>query len=238
MKRFILATLGILFLVACSDDRNLMIVQGDVDGLKKGTIYLQKYDGEKLVNLDSVVSEGSGKFHFEYPIESPEVFYLYLDLNKKEGTDFGDRLMFFGEKGVITINSRYEMFDINAKISGSESQKILDEYNKTMRKFSSRNIDLLELQVNAMKQGQTEKADSIRQVSEKNLLRRYLFALNFAMNHPDSYVAPYIALTDTYNANVKILDSLYGKLAPEVAESKYGKEFKKYLEDIKAKEKE
>lgn len=224
-----------LALISCSntEEKGTMTVEGNIDGLKKGKIFLQKYEDGKLINLDSIEAKGNGKFTFKQKIESPEVFYIYLDLNKKEGTDFGDRLLFFGEPKTITINSKHEMFDIHAKIEGSDSQKILEEYNKNMRKFGNRNVELLELQLNAMKEQKVQEADSINNLSEKNTLRRYLYTINFAITHPDSYVSPYIALVDTPDANVKYLDSIYKVLSPEVASSKYGKELKKYIEDIK-----
>lgn len=224
-----------LMLVSCSEttDKNTMVVQGNIDGLKKGKIFLQQYDNGKLVNLDSVEAKGNGKFTFKRKLEHPEIFYIYLDLNKREGTDFGDRLLFFGEPKTITINSKHDMFDIYAKIEGSDSQKILEEYNRNMRKFSNRNLELFEQQINALKSGKQEIADSINNLSEKNTLRRYLYALNFAITHPDSYVSPYIAVTDTPDANVKYLDSIYKILTPEVATSKYGIELKKHIEEVK-----
>ncbi|WGU67538.1 hypothetical protein QIU19_08180 [Capnocytophaga canimorsus] len=75
--------------------------------------------------------------------------------------------------------------------------------------------------------------DSLKELSEKNTLRKYLFSVNYAINHSDSYVAPYIALTDIFDANVKYLDSVYNKLSPEVAKSKYGKELQTHIEEVK-----
>ena len=233
--RKIVFLLSALALVSCSEteEKNTMVIKGNIDGLKKGKIFLQQYNDGKIINLDSVEAKGNGKFTFKRKLESPEVFYIYLDLNKKEGTDFGNRLLFFGEPTTITINSKHEMFDIHAKIEGSESQKVLEEYNKNMRKFGTRNIELLEQQLNAIKAQQQEKADSINKLSERNTLRRYLYALNFAITHPDSFVSPYVALVDTPDANIKYLDSIYKVLSTEVASSKYGKELKKHIEEIK-----
>ena len=159
-----------LLMIACdkTEEKDTMIVEGNIDGLKIGTIYLQKYVNDKLTNIDSVKAEGSGKFTFKYPLKSPEVFYIYLDLKKQAGTDLGDRLMFFGEPTTIQINSSYDMFEIKAKINGSTSQKEYNEYAHVMRQFSMRNAELLEKQVNAFKEGNTALTDSLNAVSEKN----------------------------------------------------------------------
>ena len=57
-----------------------------------------------------------------------------------------------------------------------------------------------------------------------NLLkRRYLYALNFASSNGDNVIAPYIALTEVSDANIKFLDTVASKLTEEVKVSKYGK---------------
>ena len=156
MKRLVIAMSALLMIVACDkEDKNTMIVEGNIEGLKMGTIYLQQYVNDKLTNIDSVVANGDGKFTFKRHLESPEVFYIYLDLKKQAGTDLGDRLMFFGEPTTININSAYDMFEVRANISGSQSQKEYNEYLHTMRQFGMRNAQLLEQQVNAFKAGKT-----------------------------------------------------------------------------------
>jgi len=98
-----------------------------------------------------------------------------------------------------------------------------------MSKFNIQDISLLEQAFKANSSNNQQLFDSIQILSERNTLRSYLFALNFAMINSDSYVAPYVAITDVSNANVKFLDSIYKKLSPEVAISKYGKSLKKLI---------
>jgi hypothetical protein len=71
--------------------------------------------------------------------------------------------------------------------------------------------------------------DSILEVNNKNELRRYLFAINYALNNKESVVAPYIAVVEIPEANPKFLDSIYSVLPDEVANSKYGKQLKSLL---------
>ena len=66
--------------------------------------------------------------HLRQNLESPEIFYLYL--NKEDHNDVNDRITFFGEPGNIKINTTWNTFDANAKISGSETQKKLEDYRK------------------------------------------------------------------------------------------------------------
>jgi len=223
MKQFYTALLSVLILASCkqSPTENTMVVSGQIKGLKKGTLYLQHIPDSTLVVIDSILIDGSGNFSFKTEIESPEVFYLYLD--KKDNNDINDRITFFGEPGNISINTQWNSFDLDPAIKGSASHEKFIEYRGMMSKFNIQDISLLEQAFKANNTNNQQLFDSIQILSERNTLRSYLFALNFAMNNSDSYVAPYVAVTDVSNANVKFLDSIYKKLSPEVAISKYGK---------------
>ena len=232
MKKLVLIVSFLLFLVSCGGDtENTMTVTGNVKGLKKGTLYLQRIADTTLVTIDSLNIQGNGAFTFKTELESPEIFYLYL--NKKDDNDFNDRLIFFGEPGIITINTAWNTFDNKAKISGSATHKKLEEYRKVMSKFNTNNLEYMQAIYDPILGKDPLAMDSISKLSEKNLLRGYLFALNFALNNRDSYIAPYIALNEVPDANKKYLDSINNSLTHEVANSKYGKALKNYLENLK-----
>ena len=74
-----LLTFVTLFIVSCNSDKNQMIVSGDVDGLRKGTIYLQKEQDSTIVSLDSVKITGDSNFELSTKINEPDIYYLYLD---------------------------------------------------------------------------------------------------------------------------------------------------------------
>ncbi|NKI27757.1 DUF4369 domain-containing protein [Arenibacter sp. 6A1] len=237
MKKILMAAAIALFISSCgSNAENTMTVTGNVKGLKKGTLYLQHVPDSTLVNIDSLSISGDGKFSFTTTLESPELFYLYLD--KKDNNDINDRITFFGEPGTITINTAWNTFDTNAKIEGSKTHEKLKEYQAVMSKFNTKNLDYLRASLDPKNQVNTAVMDSLQDLSDKNVRRGYLFALNFAMNNVDSYIAPYIAIKEVSDANIKYLDSINKSLTPEVAESKYGKELKKYVEASKAQAKQ
>jgi hypothetical protein len=229
MKHFYTALFSVLILASCkqSPTENTMALSGQIKGLKKGVLYLQHVPDSTLVVIDSVLINGNGNFSFKTELESPEVFYLYLV--KKDNNDINDRITFFGEPGNISINTQWNSFDLDPDIKGSISHEKFVEYRSMMSKFNIQDISLLEQAFKANSSNNQQLFDSIQILSERNTLRSYLFALNFAMINSDSYVAPYVAITDVSNANVKFLDSIYKKLSPEVAISKYGKSLKKLI---------
>ena len=113
MKNLFLVALTIGLFTSCNrETKNTMTITGNVKGLKKGTLYLQHIPDSVLVTLDSLKIEGDGNFTFKTELESPEIFYLYL--NKKDNNDINDRITFFGEPGIITINTSCNTFDFGA----------------------------------------------------------------------------------------------------------------------------
>jgi hypothetical protein len=70
----------------------MMELSGNIKGLKKGMIYLQKLEDSTLINLDSALIDGISTFNFKEVIKEPEVMYLYLNL--KDGSLKDVRLPF------------------------------------------------------------------------------------------------------------------------------------------------
>ncbi|MCJ7467911.1 MAG: DUF4369 domain-containing protein [Maribacter sp.] len=230
-NRFLFVILSILFISCEGDTKNTMTVTGHVKGLKKGVLYLQYIPDSTLVTIDSMAVDGDGSFLFKTEVEDPEIYYLYL--NKNDHNDINDRITFFGEPGVITINTSWQTFDTNPKIEGSKAHEKLMEYQKIMSRFNARNFELMNATMNSSNGLDSLQRDSIQRLLDKNVQRGYAFALNFALSNTDSYIAPYIALHEVSDANVKYLDSIYSTLSPAIAGSKYGRELKKYLEKQK-----
>ena len=119
-------------------DLDKMNVIGTIEGLRRGTLYLQKLEDTLLVSVDSTVIEGSPSFKFTSTLEGPEVFYLFLD--KIDGDSLNDRIPFFGEKGTIEINTLLKTFESSAQIKGSKNQELLQNYIRLKRKFNSQNF--------------------------------------------------------------------------------------------------
>ena len=61
-----------------------------------------------------------------------------------------------------------------------------------------------------------------------------MYTINFAINNKDSEVAPYLALSEIYDANIKYLDTINNQLTPKVKASKYGKQLQDYINKRKA----
>lgn len=228
----ILFLFAALILASCAKEQHDLTVKANIKGLKKGTVYLKKVKDTALVTVDSIVINGNSEFELYSDLQSPEVFFLYLDKNSSEK----DRIPFFADKGITEINTTLKNFVFDAKINGSSQQKTWDDYKLIMSRFNERNLNLIKENFEAQKNGDTSKFKDIQKEFDNLLKRKYLYTVNFALNNKNSEVAPYLALTEIYNAQVKYLDTINSVLTPEVKTSKYGKELQSFIDDIKSKE--
>ena len=234
MKK-VLAICLLTLLVACSAEKRQgnMIVQGQIKGLKKGTLYLQKMQDTIIVSIDSISLLGEDTFTLSDDVDSPVMYYLNFDKNSTQ-----EKVMFFGQQGTITINDQVKNFGVNTKIEGSENQKVYESYKKVTSRFQGKQLELLEANFKALKAEDQKAVDSIGEVSDRYVKRKYLYTIQFALQHPDAVATPYIALTELQAAKVKYLDSINNNLTEKIKNSTYGKQLDAFITRIKKEEQE
>jgi len=235
MKKISFLLLILLSITACSDKENNLLVKGQVKGLKKGTIYLQKIEDTLLINVDSVMIDGDANFELGDYLESPQIMYLFLE--KIDNAEFNDRIEFFAEEGEVTINTTLKNFEVDAEVIGSANQQKLMDYKKIMQRFNDKNLELIQKNFEAQRDNDEELIISTNEDFDKLLTRKYLYTVNYAMNNKDLEIAPYLALSEVFDANIKYLDTIYTSLTPEVKKSKYGKDLKSFLKERRKNEK-
>ena len=219
-KEFLIFSLLILTF-SCSTNEKKMIVSGNIDGLKKGTVYLQKQQDSIIVSIDSILLEGNSNFKFESEINEPDIYYLYLD--KNDGDSLNDIITFFGNNGEINIKTSLKNFDSSYEISGSKNTELLQEYLSIIRKFNLQNLDLLEIFYKAQIENNQIRIDSVNTQIENLIKRKYLYTLNFATNNSEFEISPYLAVSQIADANQEFLLKLYDTLPEKIKNSKYGK---------------
>lgn len=198
-----------------------MELSGNIKGLKKGMIYLQKLKDSSLINLDSTLIDGVSLFNFKEVIDEPEVLYLYLKL--KDGSLKDVRLPFFAEASEMNINTDLKNFVLGARITGSVNQNKVNEHQKIIDRFSDKNLELIEQRFKATQRSDDSLISEI-ETKQRNLISsKYLATVNFSIRNKHLEVAPYLMLNVVPNINEKYLDTVYQSLSPEIKDSKYGK---------------
>jgi hypothetical protein len=233
MKNSIIAFVTLLLLASCNknESKTNLHLTGNIKGLKKGTLYIQRAVDTTLVAIDTITIDGSSTFETDLDLKSPEMLYLFLDRGVSNSLD--NNLVFFAESGTINIETTLDNYLSDAKITGSKNNDLFQEYNKINNRFRDENLTLIEQKFKAIKSKNTKAVDSLGAKQDSNLKRKYLFATNFAINNKDYEIAPYIALSEIYDINIKYLDTIQKSMSPKVAQSLYGKKLTQYVATIK-----
>ncbi|WP_104734424.1 DUF4369 domain-containing protein [Hanstruepera ponticola] len=216
-----------LLIVSCANEKQHdLTVKGTIKDLKKGTVYLQKVEDSTLINVDSMTITGQKEFILHSDLESPEVFYLHLN---KTNEDSDRKIVFFADKGTTEIHTTLKDFAFNAEIKGSSQQEKLEEYLKMMERFNDKNLDLIKTEYDAKAANDSTLIEENQKAFENLLKSKYLYTVNFAVTNNDSELAPYLALTEIYDAQIKWLDTINNALTPKIKNSKYGRELESFI---------
>ena len=218
-----------ILIISCTQPSKNTTVSGNIKGLQKGTLYLQHVKDEGFTTLDSLEMTSTTDFQLGCDLDEAEV--LFLSLSKEIDAE---RISFFADQGHTTINTTLKRFKYDAQIEGSDQQKLLESYYKNIERFKNQKLELIEAQLNAQKDGNLERSDSLQVKINKIVQRSYLYSINFALNNKDSEVAPFVAVSEIYDANVKYLDTIHKVLPPKIANSKYGIILEEYIKTIKS----
>ncbi len=223
INKILLLLLSITIIYSCNnrESKNYMSVIGKIDGLRKGSLFLQKFVDSTFISIDSTMVNDDFEFNMGISIDESDIYYLYLD--KFDGDSLNDRIKFFGDIGEITINSRVNTFDSTAEILGSDNQTLMEEYISIIRKFNLENLDLLEIYYDSQINGNNRRFDSVNDAIDNLIKRKYLYSLNFATTNANHEISPYILTTEVPDANKELLKQVYDKFNDSIKVSKYGK---------------
>jgi len=229
MFKSVLGALIVIVLVSCSEKKQTkdFLLTGYIKGLKEGTLYIQRIKDTTLIALDTIKIDGDSHFTSELDLKSPEMLYLFLDRGVTNSLD--NNIPFFAEKGTMNIETSLDFFTADAKISGSKNQELYDEYKKVVSRYVDQDLTLIEKKFKAFKDKNTAEVNRIDEEQKNITKRKYLYTTNFAVNHGDHEVAPYVTLAEIYDINLTFLDTIQKSMSPKVAKSLYGKKLNEYI---------
>ena len=213
MKKYLL--IFIIIISSCSPNNNFQL-NGNIKGLKKGTVILTKSIKGAEVTLDSINLNGTSKFTLGSYLNEPEVLKIKLT----QSGIHNDEIEFFADKGITNFKTNLKRFSYESNFDGSDQQKKLDDFKTMLTRFKEENLNLIKNQIEFS--GNQEKLNSINRelINLKN--REMYFIINFSINNRDSEISPYIAGKFLNDVNQKYLDTIYNSLSKNIKDSKYG----------------
>ena len=216
------------FVFSCTkiDNENHFSLSLEIEGLKKGIIYLEKISDSSMVVIDSVLYNGNNSIQFQGKIDEPEIMIISLTFENE--TD-PKRFPFFVEKSNIILKTRLKDFGFKVDSKGSKNDSIYRQYLEINKKFNNEKLDLISKSLGFQKSG---NKDSISFYDSKLVSvnkRQFLHNANFAMRYSNYEIAPYIAITDLRESSA-ILDTIYKSLGNGIKNSKYALELKTLID--------
>jgi Domain of unknown function (DUF4369) len=235
MNKLMLVLVIAAFFSACTEKetKNNLEITGTVKGLKKGKLYIQRVIDSNLIAIDTIILNGNSSFESNIKLDSPEMLYLFLDRGVSNSVD--NNLLFFAEPGKINIDTDLESFLGKSKVTGSKNHDLYQGYKKIISQFNNQQLELMRDEIMAKKDNKDISAE-INQKNDAILKRKYLYSANYALTNANYEVAPYIALTDIYDINMRYLDTINKSMSAKVAKSKYGKKLAEYITKRKKEE--
>ena len=229
MKRLVACICVAVMLCSCSSKTEDLNITGQVQGIKKGKLFLQKIKDTALINIDSFSFYNSSSFKFSVEVEQPEV--LFLQLQKDTLSQADDYITFFADKGNLEVNAKLDQFLLASITADYDNQNKFNTYLENIKKFSNLKLDLIKAELEARKQMDMQKIDSVNRAFNQIDKRRILYAINFAKTNPSLEVSPYVMITQAPYINNNYLDTVYLSLDQKIQKSLYGRKLKALIDE-------
>lgn len=224
MKNLFFITIAITILVSCSKDP-MYIVEGELDGVETGMVFLQKRESGKFVKVDSTNIE-NGSFQINGgSVDYPSVHYLSVE--GKRGY-----LMLFLENDRITVTGHADSIYL-ARAEGAPTQDMYNEYNAGLEPYYERNTTLFEGIREARQAGDDEKVTELE--AERNQLFEDItgYNLDFIKSNPGSFVVPTVLRSESYGMSGEEIETIIEELNEDLLKSQIIIDLQSRIEKLK-----
>ncbi|HET7118591.1 MAG TPA: TlpA disulfide reductase family protein [Hanamia sp.] len=226
MKRF-LSILAVILLFNYSSiaQDSAYVINGNLEKIKSGTIYLSVYKQGETFRDSAVIN--NGKFQFNGFVSSP--FFASLTMPERHN----DYFTFYIEPVTMEISGRGDSLRLlNVKGSAiNADDKLLKERMKTITQWESADSKMYE---QAYKDKNTKVMDSLDEVDNDILAAKRKVVAAFVKDYPNSMRAA-MAIVENYSyyAEASDVEPLYNELGSEIKNSSKGEEIKKMIDTYK-----
>ena len=217
MARYLIKYNIIIFLIiltSCSSEKENLIIEGKISGVKNSKIYLSSAEEEEIIDSVNIID---GKFTLK----------TYLDTTKEMSMILGDKnsenkFDFITEPAHILFTSSKDKFEFNGRIQNSNLYSDYKNLENQINQFDEKDIEMLAEQIEISIKGDQNKYDYINEQRLKLNQKKILFIVNYAMSNASNPLSAFISYKYRKNINKKYLEKIYKNLSDEVKDSYYG----------------
>ena len=203
----------LIILTSCSSEKENLIIEGEISGVKNSKIYLSYADEEEILDSVNIIN---GKFTLKTYVDSTKEMSIILgDKNPQNQFDF------ISEPAHILFTSSKDKFVFNGKIQNSKLYIDYKNLKNQINRFDEKDLEMLAEQIEISVIGNPNKYDSINEQRLKLNQRKILFIVNYASNNSSNPISAFISYKYRENINEKFLEKIYENLSDEIKNSYY-----------------
>ena len=204
----------LIILTSCSSEKENLIIEGKISGVKNSKIYLSSVDEEEILDSVNIID---GKFTLKtYVDKTKEMSMILGDRNSEDKFDF------ISEPAHILFTSSKDKFVFNGQIQNSKLYTDYKNLKNQINRFDEKDLEMLAEQIEISVIGNPNKYDSINEQRLKLNQRKILFIVNYASNNSSNPISAFISYKYRENINEKYLEKIYENLSEEIKNSYYG----------------
>ena len=204
----------LIILTSCSSEKENLIIEGKISGVKNSMIYLSSVDEEEILDSVNIID---GKFTLKtYVDKTKEMSMILGDRNSEDKFDF------ISEPAHILFTSSKDKFVFNGQIQNSKLYTDYKNLKNQINRFDEKDLEMLAEQIEISVIGNPNKYDSINEQRLKLNQRKILFIVNYASNNSSNPISAFISYKYRENINEKFLEKIYENLNEEIKNSYYG----------------
>lgn len=222
MKKYFFIAIIALLVFSCTNNKDNFTINGVVNGVDTGKVFLQAVVDNKLQTIDTVDLD-KGNFIFTGTVTDPELYLIKIN-NKTE------LLPFFVENSEISVKINPDSIG-DAIIEGSQSQEVFHSFSKGVAEYQKKENNIYAQYQNIKETATKEMLDDLEKLYDTIYQEQQVFVKDFVLENNTSAVSAYIILRHLiYQLDVDSLQKMTNSLAPSLAESKYVKKLYERVE--------
>ncbi|MEI7661092.1 MAG: TlpA disulfide reductase family protein [Bacteroidota bacterium] len=225
MKNIAFSLIIGIILVSCTGIKDKYTIDGTIKGADTGTVYLQKYEADRWINVDSV-KLAKGSFTFTGKVTKPEMWHIsmaekmiylpvFVENSKIEIKIYVDSLEKSTVKGSATHDIYQQYLSLNELLN-----KKMDDVNTSYKKARETHDTL------AMK-----KADSVSNELDKEMKQQLV---NFVKKNNKTVVSPYLVVRNSWQFELPDLEEIVKSIDTSLSQSQYTQALKTRVDVLKS----
>ena len=204
----------LIILTSCSSEKENLIIEGKITGVKNSKIYLSFADEVEILDSVNIID---GKFTLKTYVDKTKEMSMILGNKNSE-----DKFDFISEPAHILFTSSKDKFVFNGQIQNSKLYTDYKNLKNQINRFDEKDLEMLAEQIEISVIGNPNKYDSINEQRLKLNQRKILFIVNYASNNSSNPISAFISYKYRENINEKFLEKIYENLSEEIKNSYYG----------------